>query len=228
MSALQLFDEWSTYEKVVANDYMHHRNFFAVLLAQVASRFDRALSVIDIGCGDAQPVLTLLERLPVERYVGIDQSVAALDRARQALTETGISYDLRNGSMLKELRMLNGEFDLAIGSYSLHHLDREQKYSVLSECRRLLQANGLLAIIDVFLEEGESRSTYIERWQNNARLEFTALAPQELQALLEHMRSSDMPETVSEYRRIGGKAGFETVRPISQDPERLNRLVLCY
>jgi hypothetical protein len=42
MSTPDLFDSWNTYEKVVANDYMHHRDFFVALVQEVkagASRF---------------------------------------------------------------------------------------------------------------------------------------------------------------------------------------------
>lgn len=228
MKTLQIFDEWRTYEKVVTNDYMHQRGFFAALAEEVAARLNPPLSIIDIGCGDAGPVSAILERFRIERYVGIDQSATALSRAQETLRSTGIAYDLRKGTMLEELGKLDGEYDLAIGSYSLHHLNKEQKHTAVSESRRLLRANGLLAIIDVFLEEGESRSTYIDRWQKNARMQFTALAPGELEALLEHVRSSDIPESVSEYRLIGRKAGFEIVQSIRRDPQRLNQLVVCY
>lgn len=226
MNTLRIFDEWSTYEKVVANDYMHHRGFFDALIDQVGGRFDQALSIIDIGCGDGQPMIALLERFRIERYVGIDQSETALERARLVLAATGVKFDLRKGSMLEELTRLDGEFDLAIAAYSLHHLNSEQKIITLSQCRRLLRPQGILAVIDVFLEDGESRANFIERWQENASRAFTALTPAELEALLEHVRGNDYPETLSAYRRIGKSAGFDTVNSISQDPERLNKLVV--
>jgi ubiquinone/menaquinone biosynthesis C-methylase UbiE len=228
MSKLRIFDEWSTYEKVVANDYMLHRKFFASLMDQIETRLDQPLSIIDIGCGDAQPVLTLLERFQIERYIGIDQSETALDRARRALTATGVTFDLRDGSMLTELKGLDGAFDLVIGSYSLHHLDGEQKCSALIECRRLLRPQGMLAIIDVFMEEEDSRTSYVGRWEENARRSFKSLSPAEMEALLEHMRSSDIPETVSDYGLFGKSAGFGSMTVIRQDPELLNKLVLFY
>ena len=211
MSVLQIFDEWTTYEKLVANDYMHHREFFASLMDDVEARLEQPLSVIDIGCGDAQPVLPLLRRFEIESYVGVDQSQPAIDRAHELLTEEAVSFDLLQGS---------------IASFSLHHLESYDKQVVLHECRRLLRPSGTLAVIDVFLEEDESRATYFERWQRNARESFTALAASELDALIDHARSCDIPEAVSDYREFGASAGFAAATLVRQDPKHLNKLVL--
>jgi hypothetical protein len=96
----------------------------------------------------------------------------------------------------------------------------------MPECRRLLRADALLAVIDVFLEEGESRSAYSRRWMENARQSFTSLAADELEALLEHVHSCDIPETVSTYCEFGTDAGFQSVTAIREDRERLNKLVV--
>jgi len=226
MSTSQIFDDWSTYEKVVAGDYMHHCDFFDVLMDEIAARLSRPLAIIDIGCGDARPILPLLERFEIKRYVGIDQSQVALDRAHKALIRLSISYELQSGSMLGGLRNMAAEFDLAIASYSLHHLESCDKQATITECRRLLRPDALLAVIDVFLEEGESRPAYFERWQKNARETFASLKQGELEALLEHVHDCDIPETVSSYREFGIAAGFATVEPIREDRERLNKLVM--
>jgi hypothetical protein len=90
----------------------------------------------------------------------------------------------------------------------------------------LLRADALLAVIDVFLEEGESRSAYSRRWMENARQTFVSLAADELEALLEHVHSCDIPETVSMYCEFAMGAGFESVTPVRADRERLNKLVI--
>jgi ubiquinone/menaquinone biosynthesis C-methylase UbiE len=228
MSESQIFDDWNTYEKVVAGDYMHHSDFFAALVDEIDTRHMRALAVIDIGCGDAQPVLALLRRFGTERYVGIDQSATALERAREALTAEKVSCEMRHGSMLEELNEIDGQFDLAIASFSLHHLESDDKQAVLRQCRRLLGPDAMLAVIDVFMNEGESRPAYFERWRNHAKQTFMMLSAGELEALLEHVHRCDIPETVSSYDRFGRSAGFTSVDSIREDHERLNKLVVLY
>ena len=81
----QLFEEWRAYQKLLENDYMDHRAFFGRLLEEIEARFDRPLALLDLGCGDAQPILPMLESLDVCRYTGIDESATALSRARELL-----------------------------------------------------------------------------------------------------------------------------------------------
>lgn len=228
MSTPDLFDSWNTYEKVVANDYMHHRDFFVALVQEVKARDLAPLSVADLGCGDCAPILDLLRCFEVHDYLGIDQSESALRRARARLLPVGLNFDLRQGEILHELRELTDQYNLIVCSYSLHHLDVKEKQDVLKECRRCLVPGGLLAVIDVFLEPGESIGSYLERWTTNAQSRYAALDAEEIEDLLAHVRSSDFPETVSTYRRLSTAAGFSRVSRIAQDAERLNQFVLFY
>jgi ubiquinone/menaquinone biosynthesis C-methylase UbiE len=221
-----LFDEWTTYEKVVANDYMHHRQFFAALINEIRRRLQTPLSFVDIGCGDCASVLPLLGMVDVSNYTGIDQSETALAGARTNLDAAGVPFTLRCGGMLEELSQFDSEMNLAIASYSLHHLELWEKRQVLEACHRLLKPGGMLGVIDVFLEEGESRQSYYERWEENARRRFVVLQPAEMEDLLAHVRACDLPETLSAYNELGEAAGFEQVISVAQDPERLNRLII--
>ena len=209
MTASKLFDEWTTYEKVVANDYMHHQVFFAALTHEISVGLKEPLSIIDVGCGDCACVLPLLRSIGVNSYTGIDLSETALARARTGLEAAGVPFALRCGSMLEELQRLDVEVSLAIASFSLHHLELPEKRQVLEECRRLLEPGGMLAVIDVFMEEGESRQDYHLRWEANARSSFQTLAPAELEELLAHVRACDIPETFSCYEELGQAVGFD-------------------
>ena len=226
MTTDRLFDEWTTYEKIVANNYMHHQEFFATLMQEVRVRLAEPLSIIDVGCGDCACVLPLLRDIGINSYTGMDLSETALARARVNLEAASAPYALRCGTMLEELRRTESEVSLVIASFSLHHLEWHDKGQVLEECLRLLRPGGMLAVIDVFLEEGESRQVYYERWEENARRSFNALEPAEMEELLAHVRACDIPETLSAYEELGRAAGFERVIPVARDAERLNRLVI--
>ncbi|PNE10575.1 MAG: methyltransferase type 12, partial [Beijerinckiaceae bacterium] len=85
-SAAAFFDVWHTYRKVVAANYMHHKEIKAqlerVLLAQFASR---PFSFLDLGCGDAATLAPLLASMAVQRYKGVDLSETALALAAENL-----------------------------------------------------------------------------------------------------------------------------------------------
>ena len=52
----QLFQEWQVYQKLVTHDYMHHAALFGRLAQEISSRFERPVSILDLGCGDLTPV----------------------------------------------------------------------------------------------------------------------------------------------------------------------------
>ncbi|MDJ0653415.1 MAG: class I SAM-dependent methyltransferase [Xanthomonadales bacterium] len=219
-----LFDQWCTYQKVVAGDYMHHRALFAALASQVGH--DSPLRILDLGCGDAAPISGLLERLPVDHYQGIDQSDSALELASARLTQLGIEHRLLAGDMLETLAWVSGPIDLVVASFSLHHLQPGHKQAVLTHCRRLLGPGGQLALIDIFRNAGESRDDYLHRWESNARQAYVALSPGEMDEVISHVWSADFPESISSYRDMADSAGFTRLDPIHCDQESLNRLVI--
>ncbi|MCB1693505.1 MAG: class I SAM-dependent methyltransferase [Pseudomonadales bacterium] len=220
-----LFSEWTTYRKVVENDYMHHHDYFGALASIIDGRFSAPIHVLDIGCGDAAPVLDLLATALVARYVGLDESSSALSLAGETLASTDVPFELIAGSMESAIEGVTGTFDLIVASYSLHHLDGEQKQKMLSRLKSLLAPGGMIAVIDVFLEPGETRDRYQVRWEEDARSRFKALAPAELDELVSHIRGSDLPETLEDYSRWAMDAGFEQVRQVARGPARLNQFI---
>ncbi|MGA9575632.1 MAG: class I SAM-dependent methyltransferase, partial [Lysobacterales bacterium] len=118
----QLFEEWQIYEKLVVNDYMDHRAFFNRLQAEILARFKRPVAILDLGCGDLTPILPMLAKVPVERYVGIDESDVALALAAKRLEKLHVPGHLIHGDMLLTMAEIGETFDLVLASFSLHHL----------------------------------------------------------------------------------------------------------
>ncbi len=220
-----LFDEWQAYSKVVENDYMGHARFFRRIEEEIATRFSRPVEILDLGCGDAVPMRGLLERLSVGRYCGVDDSAEALARAGVHLESLAIPYELHRGDLFETLRAWHESVDVIVASYSIHHVvGSAMKARLLAACRRLLKPGGLLLVVDVFLNEGETRSRYLERWERNARESFRSLNDQEMELLIRHIRDNDYPESFSTYEELGARAGYRGVVRLVED--ELNKLVL--
>src|ERR1019366_5925891 len=63
------FDTWDIYQKVVAGNYMFHREIGAELKRVLRAQFDgRPISILDLGCGDAAALVPLLEGLPLQAW----------------------------------------------------------------------------------------------------------------------------------------------------------------
>ena len=222
----QLFEEWRVYEKLLIHDYMDHRAFFARLQAEMRSRFGRPVAILDLGCGDLAPILPLLETVPVRRYVGVDESPAALVLAAQRLAHLELSGRLIQDDLLAALDAVPESFDLVLASFSLHHLaDPADKLRALQGAARLLTADGIFALIDVFSAEDEPRERYLERWIANADRRYLELQPAEKALLFDHVRARDFPLSLDAWRRLGERAGLPCVEVLLEDGDSLNRLV---
>jgi SAM-dependent methyltransferase len=222
----QLFEEWPVYEKLLIHDYMDHRAFFARLQAEVQLRFQQPPAILDLGCGDLTPILPMLAAVPVQRYVGIDESDVALAIAGNRLAERGYSCRLIQGNLVEALEGIPGPFDVVLASFSLHHLaDRADKLLTLMRSAKLLAGDGFFAMIDVFCEEAEPRDRYIERWIANAESRYRQLQPAEKALLYDHVRARDFPLSLDDWRELGREAGLPRFDVLLEAPDRLNRLV---
>jgi cyclopropane fatty-acyl-phospholipid synthase-like methyltransferase len=219
-----LFDEWQAYKKIVDNDYMGHAVFFEVAVSAIRRSFSAPIAILDLGCGDASPVQRVLDAAVVKRYCGVDESDSALAHARTNLASRSFPCELITNDLVDATCELSGPFDLIVASYSFHHIPgSEQKQRLLTECRRMLSDDGLLLVIDVFRREHEPREAYLQRWELNARTNFTALSEPEKDTLIDHIRSSDYPESLSTYQTIGKHAGYRQIDSLAEDG--LNALV---
>ena len=222
-----LFDEWHAYQKLLDHDYMYHVTFFSRLKREIQRRFSGSLAILDLGCGDVSPILSMLEDLDISLYSGVDQSETALTGAAANLSSMDIPCRLYPGDLLDTLRTLTGRFDVIVASFSLHHLESlDAKKQVMVECHRVLSPTGLVAIIDVFHNEDESREEYLQRWVHFAKTSYVALDKAEINLLVDHVLKHDFPETLATYQSIGTATGYGKFEVLEQDPEKLNHLVI--
>lgn len=222
----QLFEEWQIYEKLLVHDYMDHRAFFNRLQAEILARFEHPVAILDLGCGDLAPILPILENVPVQRYVGIDESDVALALAGRRLERLSVPCRLVKGDLLEALPDIGESFDIVLASFSLHHLaDPAYKQRALEAGNRLLTGDGLFAVVDVFCADSEPRNGYLERWIDHAETRYRELHAAEKKILFDHVRSRDFPVSISAFEALGKQAGLEHFEVLMRDQADLNCLV---
>jgi SAM-dependent methyltransferase len=117
------FDTWDTYQKVVAGDYMFHREIGVALDQALRAHFGgRPFSILDLGCGDAATLTPLLEGLALQRYKGVDLSETALALAAENLKALACPVELAHRDILAALAAENVAYDMIYISLALHHL----------------------------------------------------------------------------------------------------------
>jgi len=222
----QLFEEWQVYEKLLIHDYMDHRSFFTRLQAEIVRRFEHPVAILDLGCGDLTPILPMLSNMSLCKYVGIDESDAALALASRRLEELQVPGRLVKGDLLCSLAEIEESFDVILASFSLHHLaEPADKRRTLKAGRQRLRAGGIFALIDVFSAEAESRERYLERWIKHAENNYVELQAHEKELLFNHVRARDFPVSQATFQALGRQAGLENFDVLLEDRARMNALV---
>lgn len=202
--SFEFFEQtWRVYRKIVDENWMSHREIFDEVTRTLNETISSEARLLDLGCGDGGTMAPILKQIHYGHYLGVDASEPALSLARQTLAEQGDKTHLCCSDMLDFLRHWSGEkFDLILVSFSLHHLDPEQKREFLGLCKTVLSDQGLIIIVDVFRAEGQSRETYLNDYCEDMANRWTTLTAQELEMVTHHVRNFDFPEPLEDFIRI--------------------------
>ena len=126
-SSPSIFDAWDTYHKVVAANFMFHREIAAALQAALRARFaGRPSAFLDLGCGDAFALAPVLAAVPPSRYKGVDLSRTALALAARGLADLPCPVVLAHGDIVEALGE-DAYYDVIHSSFALHHLPTARK-----------------------------------------------------------------------------------------------------
>jgi tRNA (cmo5U34)-methyltransferase len=118
----------------------------ALVAEAAAATTPHARHVLDVGCGAGNYTLKLLESLPNLDATLIDLSQPMLDRASRTTAGriTTIQADIR------EVKLPDGEFDIALAAAVLHHLRTDQEWrDVFTAFHRALRPGGSVWVFDL-------------------------------------------------------------------------------
>ena len=105
------------------------------------------LRVLEIGCGTGNVTVRAKRAAPGTDMICLDPDPLALARAqRKVRGMTGIRFER---GYAQELPFADGQFDRALSSMMLHHLDKDVKAGAAAELYRVLRPGGQLHIVDI-------------------------------------------------------------------------------
>ena len=170
--------------------------------------------VVDVGCGFGALVRWL--RGQHADVVGVECGEVMLRMARESDPDHPESYLEGVG---QDLSLADGEFDVVVYSYSLHHVPAVHMIDALREASRVLQPEGALYVVEpIAAGPGHEVIKLIDD-----ETEVRALA----QAALDHAADVGL-ELVTEYRYISrmilSSADALAERVVGVDPRRARRM----
>jgi SAM-dependent methyltransferase len=210
-SAPTLFQAWSPYDVVLDQNYMFHRELHDRVGRILAGRSaDGAYDLLDLGCGRARHLARILQDHPPASYRGFDLSTQALGLARENLAFLGERVRLVNADLTQGPG--SGPADVVFSAFAIHHLDHAAKAALFRSIRSGLRPGGIFLLVDVVRDEGEPREAFLERYSQEIRSRWVALAERDVRDILEHIRTCDFPETDRGIRALARDAGLGECR----------------
>ena len=213
----------SAYRKVVALNYMAHKEVYEVLREVVAAEARDGFVFVDLGCGTATASVAALKDTAIGRYVGIDTSEPSLAVAREAVKELCCPAELRCQDFVAAIEAWSEPLDVVWIGQSLHHLQTPGKQAFMHRVRELLPARGLFLIWEPTCLEGEDRNGWFERF-GRLRPVWSGISDADFAAFDTHNRASDYAETASTWLSLGRNAGFRRAEELLTVPNKLARL----
>lgn len=223
--AMEIFrQQWDLYQKFLEFDYLSNAGAYVALHRFLTAERARRFDFVDLACGDASGIVGALKGTQVAHYRGIDLAAPALDNAKKNLEALPCDVVLEQSDFAQAMRHRAQQADIVWISLSLHHLETAAKRDLMREVRNGLRPDGAFLIYEPTRDDGEDRSTYLDRFEDIGRRDWTALSADEFKEAMGHVRGCDLPETVSTWIELGREAGFAKIAEHYRSPDDLFRL----
>ena len=227
-AAMQAFrNQWQAYQKLVDNDHLSHREVRGVLHRQLVETVGRPFRFLDLACGDASMTVAALAQTPVIEYHGIDLSAPALDMAKKTVASLTCEVKLEQNDFVAAMRERPEPADVVWIGLSLHHLQTDDKRTLMREVCATVGDGGLFLIYEPSRLDGETRPEFLDRFERSYHAAWSALTPAEWTIIWDHVQAADFPEQSSDWAQLGRDAGFTNVRELFTDPADILK-VFCY
>jgi SAM-dependent methyltransferase len=207
--ALEIFqNQWDIYRKFLRYDYLGNAGACTALRHFIDERVPGEFRFLDLACGDASGIVGALRGTRVAGYRGVDLSAPALEIAGGSLADLRCPVVLQEADFCTALSAPDTAADIVWISLSLHHLDTPDKLKFMREVRRALPPEGIFLAYEPTMRDGETRAVYLDRFEQIGRERWTELSDVEFTEAMKHVRTCDLPETVSDWASLGTQAGF--------------------
>ncbi len=109
--------------------------------------------VLDVGCGTGALTFEARATAPTVQIHGIDASPEMIGVARGKARRKKAAIDFQV-AVIEQLPFADGEFDLVLSGFMLHHLPADVKKSGIAEVARVLKPGGRFVAVDFSGEGG--------------------------------------------------------------------------
>ena len=221
---VQFARAWRTYAKLVDNDYVFHREVYAILHRILVEDFPGPFRFLDLACGDARGIVGALQGTTVAHYHGVDLSRPALDMASAAVEALRCPVELDQRDFVAAMADRPEPADAVWIGLSLHHLQRADKLVIIARPAASWGVRASLCCTSPPAARARAATATSSGSPSPPAALWSALSAEEWAFILDHVTHCDFPETPSGWMGLGRTAGFGRVEQEFVAPTDLYRM----
>ena len=151
----------------------------------------------------------------------MDLSATALEIGKANLKSLNGSIELINNDLLSELQTHQHSYDIILLSYSLHHLNKEQKQQCFTLISQQLSSQGVFIFYDLEMTANENQPAYIIRACDVFTKQWRDFDDEAISSICSHVIDNDIPENGQFYKDNFSRAGFSDIHKMFSDKDQL-------
>jgi len=222
----QFFQQWTIYRSVIEHNYMHHDEIGQQLDA-LLENVSKKVSILDLGCGDAEIIARTKHPDKIRSYTGVDLSEMALEFAREKLAKHPFETIFVLEDYASFLKASRENYDIILVGFTLHHLNSAAKTLFFQYAKQALSANSdsRLIIYDVVRRSDETQYQFIARMCQYFQKHWQVFSSSQLDSILDHVKNNDQPEDRLFFESVAATHGFQHFHSHFTDQEHFYSLM---
>lgn len=194
---------WQQYKKYVDQNRLCHQEMFAALNQFLHEHMPkRAISFVDVGCGDGSSIAPVLMEHSLKKYIGIDIAEQVMQMAPIHLAQLNCEKQFIAENMTTAIQHIPAPFDIIFSSYTVHHLSYQEKFDFIHDCKNKLAPGGFFLMIDGILDENQTREQWLYAYETFYREICPTITDAQLELFMRHPSRSDYPENIHTFQQI--------------------------
>lgn len=208
-------ENWQRYQSSVKNNTLYHREMLSALQQFLTANLGtRTFSFVDVGCGDSSTVAQILADQAITKYIGIDAAEDVLKMASHSLAHLECEKEFIADNMTTAIPRLSSAVDIIFTSYAVHHLSLQDKFNFIESCKKKLNNNGFLLMVDGVLKENQTRDEWLSALEERMKTTIPGITSDEVAFRMQHPRVDDFPESIEIFSNIAKQQAWNAFQII--------------
>lgn len=203
--------EATQFDEIIIKLIPFYEEMLEAAVSSIPFKNNKAVNVIDIGCGTGNAAGKIKARYPLSGIHCIDITENMILAARKKLEKLEkISFEIAD----IETYDFNLKYDVALSSLAIHHLENdEDKYNLFKRIFNCLLSGGVFYVFDIILAPSDYlQKVYMQKWKDFMGL---SISDSEIESVwMKKYKDEDRPCELTKQIKWLQDIGFKEVEVI--------------